>query len=417
MVPPILEYLGALTLKVMPNVELQLIDGNVNEPKSKELDADLVGISTWTATAPWAYKFGDSLRKLGKKVVFGGIHSTALPIEAKEHADTVVVGEAESVWGDVLKDALKGNLKSFYYGERLPLDDMPFPLTGVLKGNYRFRAVFTARGCPYKCTFCYVRKYFGDIVRYRPIDKVVEEVAKYTGKVYYNGDDNIWGIDIKRSIELFTELSKSAKKWWRGFGDLRTPQEPEGNRLLKAAKDSGLFSVWVGWEASSEGVLKMYHASAKQGKNREEAIKKIKDYGIDVNIFVILGGRSDTAADFEKTVELAERLGVGIHPVLLTPFPGTELYEEYKPYLLKDKGWECYNGVNVLFEHPTMTTKEIEEMYYKVSLRLLDTKRIIKHFFEIPFRSFPVAHLVSLMEGISIRIASGKIYEDWKEEN
>lgn len=417
MVPPILEYLGALTLKVMPDVELQLIDANVNEPKSEEIDADLIGISVWTANSPWVYRFGDSLRKLGKKVVLGGIHSTALPLEVKEHADSVVVGEAESVWADVLKDAAKGNLKPFYYGERLPLDDLPFPLVGVLKGNYKFRAVFTARGCPYRCTFCSVRKFFGDTIRYRPIDKVVEEITKYTGKVYFNGDDNIWGLNIKRSIELFTGLAKNTKKWWRGFGDLRAPQEPDGDKLLKAAKDSGLFSVWVGWEASSEEVLKMYHASAKQGKNREEAIKKIKDHGIDVILFVILGGRSNTAADFEKTVELAERLGVGIVPILLTPLPGTELYEEYKPYLFKDKGWNYYTGVDALFEHPTMTPKEREEMFYKTSLKLLSTKRIIKRFFEIPLKSFPIAHLLSLMEGIALKLAIGKECESWETEN
>jgi radical SAM superfamily enzyme YgiQ (UPF0313 family) len=174
MAPPILEYLGALTMRDMPGAELELIDANVLEPKAEEIEADLIGISAMTATVPWAYRFGDSLRKLGKKVVLGGIHPTALPTEAKEHADSVVVGEAESVWAGVLDDASQGRLKPFYHGERLTLDDMPFPLAGALKGNYKFRAVFTARGCPYRCAFCSVRKFFGDTIRYRPVGMGLE---------------------------------------------------------------------------------------------------------------------------------------------------------------------------------------------------------------------------------------------------
>ena len=115
MAPPILEYLGALTMKEMPHAELEVIDANIHEPKAEEIEADLVGISAMTATVPWAYGFGDSLRRLGKRVVLGGIHPTALPEEAKEHADSIVVGEAESVWGDVLKDVQKGSQSLYFF--------------------------------------------------------------------------------------------------------------------------------------------------------------------------------------------------------------------------------------------------------------------------------------------------------------
>jgi len=414
MAPPILEYLGALTRKEMPDAALQLIDANVREPKPEDIEADLIGISSMTATVTWSYTFSDALRRLDKKVVLGGIHPTALPEEAKAHADAVVVGEAESVWRQVLEDAAHGDLKQFYYGERLPLDDIPLPLTGVLKGPYRFRAVFTARGCPYRCTFCSVRKFFGDTIRYRPIGKVVEEVETCTGNIYFNGDDNIWGGDMGRSIELFTELARGTKKHWYGFGDLRAPQAPLGDKLLKAARESGLFSVWAGWETSSGEGLKMYHASAKQGSNREEAVRKIKDNGIDVTLFVVLGGRSDTADDFKRAVDLAGQLGVSIHPVLLTPLPGTELYDEYRPYLIKDKGWEFYTGVNAVFEHPGMTPVEREENFYRVSLELMSPARIMRHLFEIPLAGFPMTHLLSLMKQLPMKRAMEKAFEEWK---
>ncbi|MDA8105489.1 MAG: radical SAM protein [Nitrospiraceae bacterium] len=414
MVPPVLEYLGALTLKEMPDAGLTLIDANVKEPATEQIDADLIGISTMTATVTWAYRFSDALRRLGKKVVLGGIHSTALPEEAKQHADAVVVGEAESVWGQVLKDASSGDLKPFYHGERLSLDDLPMPLAGAVKGPYHFRAVFTARGCPYRCSFCSVRKFFGDTIRYRPIRSVVTEVEQCAGKIYFNGDDNIWGGDPKRSIELFDELSHGSRKYWYGFGDLRAPQGVEGERLLKAARKSGLFSVWAGWETSSGETLRGYRASAKQGLNREEAIRRIKGHGINVTLFVVLGGRGDGHDDFKRAVELADKLGVGIHPVLLTPLPGTELYEEYKPYLFKDKGWEHYTGVNSVFDHPTMTAREREEAFYLTSLSLLSGKRILQHLLEIPFAGFPMNHLLSLMEKVPMRRAMRKAYSEWQ---
>lgn len=414
MVPPVLEYLGALTLKEMPDADLKLIDANVRKTSPQEIDGDLIGISAMTATVTWAYAFSDKLRSLGKKVVLGGIHPTALPEEAKEHADAVVVGEAESVWRQVLEDAARGSLKPFYHGERLALDELPLPLAGAVKGPYHFRAVFTARGCPYRCSFCSVRKFFGDTIRYRPIGSVVEEVEKCAGKIYFNGDDNIWGGDPRRSIELFTELANGKKKYWYGFGDLRAPQGADGEKLLKAARGSGLFSVWAGWESSSGGTLRGYRATAKQGTNREEAIKRIKDHGINVTLFVVMGGREDGPDDFRRVTELADRLGVGIHPVLLTPLPGTELYDEYKPYLFKDKGWECYTGVNSVFDHPTMTAAEREEAFYLTSLSLLSGKRILKHLFDMPFAGFPMDHLLTLMEKVPMRRAMRKAYEEWQ---
>ncbi|MDF1531984.1 MAG: cobalamin-dependent protein [ANME-2 cluster archaeon] len=415
MVPPILEYLGALTVKAMPGVELELIDANIHEPRPEDIDADLICLSSMTATITWCYRLGDLLRQMGKKVVLGGIHPTALPFEAKEHAYSVIVGEADSVWPQVLTDAAHGILKPFYHGERLPLDNMPMPYTSFDHNPYRFRAVFIARGCPHRCSFCSVRKFFGDTIRYRPIHEVVEEVENHTGKVYFNSDDNIWGGDVERSIKLFTALSKGSKKKWYGFGDLHAPQSSKGDEMLMAARASGLFSVWVGWETSSCDVLDNYHAGTKQGRNREDAIRKIKSYGIDVVLFVVMGGRQDKLEDFDTALELAKRLGVAVHPVLLTPLPGTELYDEYEPHLIKDRGWEYYTGVNAVFEHhdPGMTPFAREKKYYETSLKLLSLSRIFSHLTEIHWSGFPMTHLLSLMKQLPTRRAMKKAYKEW----
>jgi radical SAM superfamily enzyme YgiQ (UPF0313 family) len=365
LVPPILEYLAALTLREAPETDITLIDANQQNIIPEEISSDLVAISAMTATAPWAYSFADACRKRGIPVVLGGIHPSALPDEAAMHADAVVIGEAESVWGNVLYDARKGDLKKFYRGERLPLDNIPKPIDGRLKGNYQFRAFFTMRGCPYRCTFCSVRRFFGDTIRYRPIDQVVEEIKTRAGKVWFNGDDNIWGGNIQRSTDLFNELAKGSKRHWYGFGDLRSVQGAEGDRMLSAARKSGLFSVWVGWE-SDESHLGSYNAVGKQGTDRVAAVKKMQDAGIDVTLFVVLGGRHDSIDSFKRTLELSEKLKVGIHPVLLTPLPGTELYEEYREFLIPGLGWDSYTGVKAVFTHPSAEMQPFarEEAYH-----------------------------------------------------
>jgi radical SAM superfamily enzyme YgiQ (UPF0313 family) len=399
----------------MPDAEVELLDGNFASFSPEDIDADLVGISCKTATATWGYQFADSLMKRGVPVVLGGKHPSALPSEAGEHAASVVAGEAESVWGEVLKDAERGSLKPLYCGEPLPLDDIPFPLR--LKGPYKISAVFTARGCPYRCTFCSSKKFYGDTVRYRPIEAVVEEIETSVGGLYLNADENIWVGPTQRAIDLFAALKGSKKKWF-GYGDLRSVQTPLGDKLLKAAKDSGLISLWVGWETVSDEGLKMYDAAEKMGKNREEALKKVKDHGIDVTLSVMLGGRSDTLEDFDRAVEMADRLGVNVHPALVVPYPGTELYREYEQFLFKEKGWDLYDGAHAIFEHPLpeMNPEAREEKFYQVSLRLLSFGKLFRHLFDIPLTGFPTTHVASLMRQLPVRRGMKLAYQEWQRK-
>lgn len=417
LVPPILEYLAALTLREAPGTDIQLIDANQRAISPKEISADTVAISVMTATAPWSYRFADDCRKHGKRVVLGGIHPTALPEEASLHADAVVIGEAESVWGTVLSDMNRGNLNRFYRGERLPLDSLPMPIDGKLKGNYRFRAFFTMRGCPYRCTFCSVRMFFGDTIRYRPISSVVDEIEARAGRLWFNGDDNIWGGDVQRSIDLFNGLAEGSKRHWYGFGDLRSVQAGNGAKMLAAARRSGLFSVWVGWEGD-EQYLGTLNASGKQGTDRVAAVKQMQDAGIDVTLFVVLGGRQDSIDSFKKALELSERLKVGIHPVLLTPLPGTELYDAYREYLVPGLGWESFTGVRAVFEHPSpeMSVRRREEEYHRLSHELFRFERIVSRVGSISFRGFPATHFYSFMKQLPMKHALSKASEEWKAE-
>ena len=188
--------------------------------------------------------------------------------------------------------------------------------------------------------------------------------------------------------------------------------------MLKAARRSGLFSVWVGWESGSHDTLHAFKAEGKQGADRVAAVRRMQDAGIDVVLFVVLGGRQDSIDSFKRTLELADTLQVGIHPVLLTPLPGTELFEAYRPYLLPGIGWEHFTGVRAVFDHPDpeMTPHRREEEYHRLSQELFKFERIVKRIGKIPLSGFPSTHFLSLMKQLPMKRALRKAHEGWLAE-
>jgi radical SAM superfamily enzyme YgiQ (UPF0313 family) len=201
--PPVLEYLTGLTNQLRPDIKVELLDANKEEFSPDKVDADLIGFTVLTPQAPWAYSMSDKLRSLGKKVVLGGIHVTALPDEAKAHADSIVLGEAEHVWKEVLDDVEAGMMKAVYKGEFPELTTLPRPVTNLWNTNYVYGYFQTSRGCPFSCTFCSVHKFFGGKVRMRPIKEVVDEVAASRWRLFWGIDDNIWGVNVPKTIDLY----------------------------------------------------------------------------------------------------------------------------------------------------------------------------------------------------------------------
>jgi radical SAM superfamily enzyme YgiQ (UPF0313 family) len=411
--PPVLEYLTGLTYRIKPDVEVELIDANKETFDPGNTDADLFGFTVLTPQAPWVYRMSDRLREQGKQVVLGGIHVTALPDEAQRHADAIVLGEAENIWKDLLGDAEKRKLNPVYEGEFPDLIDLPKPVGDLWNTKYVYGYFQTSRGCPFSCTFCSVHKFFGGKVRMRPIDDVVKEVASSKWKLFWGIDDNIWGVNVKRSIELYEEMSKNIRrKWWFGSGDLTSVQHPRTDELLRNARRGGLTAVLVGWESNNMLSLEEYKAVSKQGRERRDAIKRIRDHGIEVMLFIMVGGRRDTREDFDDIMKLCDELKVSAHPVMTTPFPGTELYVMYKPYLIKGLDWDSYDGNKAVFEHPTMTTEEREDDIVKLRADLFTIPKILQRMSQVSWKGFPMSHITSWM----IQFPQGRAFKEFARE-
>ncbi len=325
-----------------PDVEISITD-DLLTPIDLEKDlkeVDLVGITVLTKTALRAYEIADGYRKKGIPVVLGGIHPTALPEEAKEHADSVVMGEAEEVWPSLIEDFRIGNLKSFYRQERFTeLSKIARPRRESLprKGYFPLDVIQATRGCPFRCEFCSVRKFFGDTYRFRPISEVVEEMKTLRHRLIMFNDDNIIGNPFY-SKELLKALIPLKKKWI-GQASLSGLRDAENVALL--AK-SGCIGLLIGFESLSKSNLIQSQKYQNDPTEYREVIHTLHRFGISIWGSFIFGFDEDDPSIFEETVAFAIQTKLfSVVFALLTPYPETAFYQRVKEEgrLVQDQWW------------------------------------------------------------------------------
>ncbi len=206
-----LTTLAALT---PPDIEVKITDENV-EPIDFEEDVDLVGVTGMVMHAPRAYHIAQRFRQRGIPVVMGGPHASSRPVEAKEHVDAVVIGEAENVWKGLIEDLKHECLKPFYKADAYcSMEGFPRPRLDLLRKDayMTVNCVQTTRGCPHQCDFCHVTHFFGKTYRCRPVEEVIDEVRRLEGEFVVFIDDNIAG-NRRYAKELFARLKPLKKKW------------------------------------------------------------------------------------------------------------------------------------------------------------------------------------------------------------
>jgi len=359
-----LPIIAALT---PPEHEVSITDETVealdlNEP------VDLVGIGAMSTYIPRAYEIAETYRAKGVPVVMGGIHASLMPDEALAHADAVVVGEAENVWGKVIEDAQHGRMKGIYKSEKpVDMSRIPMPRLDLLKRDRYMTAnsLQTTRGCPFSCDFCSVTEFFGNTYRFRPVEQVAAEVRqlkeRFNAKFVAFVDDNIVG-NRKYARELFTALIPLKIKWG-SQGSLTMAKDDE---LLKLAMMSGCVSMFVGIESLSDETLKAANKKINKVSEYEESIRKIHDHGIMINAGFIFGFDTDDEGVFERTVRFVQKNRIALPTYhILTPLPGTKLFHKLQDQgRIFDYDWGKYNSGNAVFYPKLMTPETLQEGYF-----------------------------------------------------
>lgn len=405
LMPPVLEYLAGLATSLRPNAQIRLINANVEPFDLESVDADIVGISILTHQSSWAYRVADQLRSRGIKVMLGGPHPSVLPDESGLHADTVLVGEAEAVLGELFDDLEAGRLKPLYEGGMLPVDQVPYPRRDLVKG-YVFHSFFTSRGCPFSCKFCATPHLHGTQMRYRPIPEVIKDISSFKHRMWFSTDADIWGPDVERYTDLFREMSRSlSKMYWVGEGSIASVQHPKGDEMLKWARRSGLMQVWIGWESFGQEILAQYGATAKMLAKREDALKKIRDNGIDVVLFIMLGSKNESMEEYRRVLEICDRLAITPHPVMVVPYPGTAMYQDFKDDTLHFGEWDYYDGMHSILTQSDGDNLRHEEALKQLWVDSFTWPRILQRLKALPLKGFPSAHIASGIVQAALRNA------------
>ncbi len=359
--------------------DVKIVNENLDTLNFDE-DADIIGITCYTMTAPRVYKIADEFRRRGKKVVLGGYHPTALPEEAGKHADSIVLGMAEASWPRLLNDAEKGKLKTIYERDTdFDMADVPPIRRDLIKHNPLQGAVQTTRGCTNRCEFCAISSFCQHGVKQRPIKNVVEEIKQIPNQLYVIHDPHLT-TNRKYALNLFKELIRQkVHKSWVANGTANVLGKVDDEWLTLAQK-SGCVEWFVGFESVSQAALDGIKKTHNKVEDFKRMIKRVHDFGMTVQGGIIFGFDQDTPDIFDTTIEKLNELEIDVLEInILTPYPGTPLFDKMeRENRLITRDWSRYNQVEVVYKPKHMTEKELFEGASKVAKEVYSWQNIIK---------------------------------------
>lgn len=375
-------YLALTTLAALTGEEweISIVDENVDSLDFSDLP-DLAAISIMTPLAKRGYEIADSFREKGVSVVLGGIHPTMMTDEAKIHADSVVMGEAEETWPLVLSDFKQGNLQPFYKSTNFSsLERLSVPKRNLLnrKSYFFTNTIQTTRGCPFDCEFCSVTSFYGRTYRVRPVEDVISEIGYMEKGFLFFVDDNIAG-KPSYAKELFRALIPLKIKWF-SQASLSIIKDRE---LLDLAQRSGCKGLFIGFESLSQENLKAMGKSMNRADDYKEAIKMIHDHGIGIQGSFIFGTDFDDKSVFSDVLRFIEKTHLeAVLFSVLTPFPGTRVYETLlRENRIIDTDWEKYDMNHVVFRPKKMTPKELQDGFNWAYRKLYGHRSILIRLF------------------------------------
>lgn len=349
-------------------IDEDYIDIRDAEPVIFEEDYDIVALSACNNQAFRAYEIADRFRKRGVTVVIGGYHPSALPEEAKEHADSVFIGEGEDTFPQFLEDYQRGEIKPFYKSKGdVDLTKLPIPRYDCIGNITRFNKlpVFATRGCPHYCEYCSVKMIYGPGYRKKDVSQVVAEIEELK-RLYPRpypfitfGDENLL-VDKKWSKELVKALIP-LKIRWECYADVSVAWDDE---LLDLLRESNCVELLIGFETVVQENMRMkdmfkYHTVKKYAG----AIERIQSRGVGVMGLFMFGFEHDRPDIFEKTARFIHDTNLfDVDFAVLCPIPGTDTFNRLQRNgRIITRNWNKYTWIHVNYQPMHMSAKELQE--------------------------------------------------------
>ncbi|MBF0186766.1 MAG: B12-binding domain-containing radical SAM protein [Magnetococcales bacterium] len=373
-------YLPPLSLAILhaltPKQHRVRILNDVVETIDYEQPVDLVGITAMTCQIGRAYQIADAFRARGVRVVIGGVHATFLPEEAGKHADSVVLGEAEELWETVLDDAEQNRLHPTYRADSLP--DLNRPVipdwSGFDFSHYMINntglpmlPIYTTRGCPLGCDFCSVTEFFDKGFRTKPIEHVLDEInALPNADTFFFVDDTI-DIQPAYARELFQAVASNSKKTIRWMSQCTTRIHRK-RELLERARKAGCYSLFIGVESLSQEVLTASGKGFNSVDRYDDLFRALTENGILGIASMILGFDQDEEESILETARFFSKHPT-VNPILwlLTPLPGTQLFEDMnKQGRLLHTDWSLYDLNHVVFSPKQLNPQRLNDLFWQV---------------------------------------------------
>ena len=344
-----------------------------------DTDADVVGISSMGHAIIRSIDIAHRFRKSGKTVILGGYMASLMPEEAVLHCDAVVVGDAEDVWHEVLRDAVSGNLKPVYRKELTRLET-PLPRYDLLtdKRIGDFLPVQAGRGCPNSCSFCSVHCLYRGRYYRREIPEVMRDI-RYVESLGFRKflllDDNIYA-DPEYMRDLALEIAEMDMLWMSQCS-IAIGRDAE---LLQTLAASGCVALSFGLESITRESLVSMDKGWADPDEYPELIECVRNAGIDVSTEMVVGAEGDTLDSIRRTATFIEDTGIVVPRFyILTPIPGTDFYQQ-----MKDEGRICnddmysYDGTQAVHTPANMTADELTAAYWELYERVFSLRSIMK---------------------------------------
>lgn len=324
--PLSLAYIAAVT---PDDWDVKVIDENFGTFEFEP--ADLVGITAFTTNITRAYEIAGQYREHGIKVILGGIHVSMVPDEAEQFADSILIGEVENIWRQIIADFENNCLAKRYHGPPVDFEaSRVIPRRDLLNPDYFWQSIQTSRGCPFNCTFCSVSKYMGKHYRQRNVSAVLEDLESIDGKYVFFLDDNLVGYsreNKQRAMDIFRGMRERrlGKKFWMQTSINMADDE----ELVSLAAQAGCLFAFVGFESISSDQLRQMRKgiNLKNGvDNYRRVVDTFHKYGIAVLGSFVIGNDHETQAYYKELADFLLRAGIDIVQItLLTALPGTDL--------------------------------------------------------------------------------------------